>query len=196
MKLYFITLSLLINIFLSIYYYYNIIKDKETIIPNIISNTMYYLITNSRYERDIVDAHITIPIANETADNPIQLYISYYDPLFNQQQIYASYKYDNDFITLSYTFFSSSNIRPYIGFISNRNIEYVKILYTGIDNNNDSKNSNNGVSTLDYLKMIAFLFIIFNITCILIYGKYFRICHYCYQNRNQPLLPQNIQVQV
>ena len=196
MKLYFITLSLLINTFLSIYSEYNIVKDKETIIPNITSNTMYYLITSSYYEKDLVMAHIKIPISNETADNPIQLYMSYIDPLFNQQHIYASYKYDNDFMTLSYSFFSNSKLRTYIGFISNRNIEYVKILYKGIDNNNDSKKSDSSLSTLDYLKIIAILFIVFDITCILIFIKYFRICHYCNQNRNQPLLPQNIQEQV
>ena len=56
MKLYFITLSLLINTFLSIYSEYNIVKDKETIITNIASNTMYYLTTNSIYEGDLVDA--------------------------------------------------------------------------------------------------------------------------------------------
>ena len=79
-------------------------------------------------------------------------------------------------MTLSYSFFSNSKIRTYIGFISNRNIEYVKILYTGIENYNDN-NSNSRLSSLDYLKMIAIPIIIFNIICILIFIKYFIICY-------------------
>ena len=90
-------------------------------------------------------------------------------------QIDGNYIFDNDFMTIRTDFPSNSRYHFYLGFISNRNIEYVKILFTEIDNNNNH-------STLYYLKIIAIFFIIFDIFCILIYAKYFRIYHSCYQN--------------
>ena len=98
MKLYFIILSLLINSFLS-YIIHNIIKDEETIIPNIESNTMYYLSTNSKYESDIVTLQIKIPIYNETVDNPIQLYMIYLDLPDFTYQMSGYYNCDKYFMT-------------------------------------------------------------------------------------------------
>ena len=196
MKLYFIILSLLINSFLS-YIIHGFTKNEEMIILNIESNTMYYLSTNSKYERDIVGLQIKIPIYNETVDNPIQLYMIYLDFPDFTYQMSGYYNCDKYFMTLNSTFVFQNNPRlsTCIGFISNRTIEYIKILATDIENNNNNKNNKDSLSISDYLKIIAIIFILFGITFIIIYIKYNRICLCCYQNRNQQLLPQNIQVQ-